>query len=71
MNDTAVYDAMRFDIRAGDLVWAKKVGTPEAMLRDGFFLGAELRYCSQELLDDRGYAFDAEGAQGGEKPPKD
>jgi hypothetical protein len=61
--DIPVYDAMRFDIRAGDLVWAEKVGTPDAILRDGFLIGGELRYCSRELFDERGYTFDAERAQ--------
>jgi hypothetical protein len=40
--DIPVYDAMRFDIRAGDLVWAEKVGTPDAISRDGFLIGGEL-----------------------------
>jgi hypothetical protein len=33
-NDTAVFDAMRFDFRAGEPVWTGLVGTPEAMRRD-------------------------------------
>jgi hypothetical protein len=27
-NDTAVYDAMRFDIQAGDHIWTGRAGTP-------------------------------------------
>jgi hypothetical protein len=60
MNNIAVYDAMRFDIKAEEMVWTQKVGTPEAILRDGFFIGGELRYCSAKDLNERGYAFEGE-----------
>jgi hypothetical protein len=29
-NDTAVYDAMRFDIQAGDHIWTGRAGTPRS-----------------------------------------
>jgi hypothetical protein len=52
-NDTAVYDAMRYD--NGELIWAERVGRPDAIVRDGLTIGGELRYCPHEWLDDRGY----------------
>jgi hypothetical protein len=40
-NDTAVYDAMQFDVQAGDYVRIGKVGRPDAFDRDGFKAGGE------------------------------
>jgi len=56
-NDTAVYDAMRFDVRAGDQhVWTGRAGIREAIGRDGHSLeGMSLRYCPHEWIDDSGY----------------
>jgi hypothetical protein len=56
MNDTAVYYAMRFDIRAGGHVWTGRTGTREAISRDGFSIdGISLRHCPHEWIDDSGY----------------
>jgi hypothetical protein len=54
-SDTAVYDAMCFDIRTVDYLWNGKVGTPNAIKRDGFLVGGELRYCPHEWIDESGY----------------
>jgi hypothetical protein len=54
-NDTAVFDAMCFDIEAGDHIWTRHVGTLEAIRRDGHSTGGPLRYCPHEWIDDRGY----------------
>jgi hypothetical protein len=54
-NDTAVFDAMRFDFRAGEPVWTGLVGTPEAIRRDKHLIGGQLRYCPHEWLDELGY----------------
>jgi hypothetical protein len=61
-NDTAVFDAVRLNIRTGSEVWTGRVGTPEAIRRDGLLIGGELRYCPHEWLDKRGYV-DPELAQ--------
>jgi len=61
-NDTAVFDAVRLNIRTGGEVWTGRVGTPEAIRRDGLLIGGELRYCPHEWLDKRGYV-DPELAQ--------
>jgi len=37
-NDTVVFDAMRFDIRIGQYIWSRRVGTPVAIKRDGLFI---------------------------------
>jgi hypothetical protein len=52
-NDTAVFDAMRFDIEAGDHIWTRRVGTPEAIRRDALSTGGLLRYCPHDWIDDR------------------
>jgi hypothetical protein len=55
-NDTAIYDAMRFDIRAGDHIWTGRAGTREAIGRDGYSIeGMSLRYCPHEWIDASGY----------------
>jgi hypothetical protein len=55
-NDVAVYDALRFDSDAGETVWTGRMGTRDAILRDGFTIDpASLSYCPHEWLDDRGY----------------
>jgi hypothetical protein len=54
-NDTAVFDAVRLNIRTGSEVWTGRIGTPEAIRRDGLLIGGELRYCPHEWLDKRGY----------------
>jgi hypothetical protein len=55
-NDKAVFDAMRFDIRAGQDIWSRRTGTREAINRDGYRIDPmSLRYCPHEWIDDRGY----------------
>jgi hypothetical protein len=54
-NDTVVFDAMRFDIRIGQYVWTRRVGTPEAIRRDGLFIAGLPQYCPHEWLDEKGY----------------
>jgi hypothetical protein len=38
-NDTKVFYAMRYDHRMGDHVWTRRVGTAEAILREGLVVG--------------------------------
>jgi hypothetical protein len=55
-NDTAVFDAMRFDVSAGENVWAGLTGTREAIRRDGYCVDPIfLRFCPHEWLDSQGY----------------
>jgi hypothetical protein len=39
-NDTAVFDAVRLNIRTGSEVWTGRIGTPEAIRRDGLLMAA-------------------------------
>jgi hypothetical protein len=55
-NDTAVFDAMRFDIKSGTDVWTRSTGTREAISRDGLRSDPmSLNYCPHEWINDRGY----------------
>jgi hypothetical protein len=55
-NDTAVFDAMRFDLRAGENVWTGRTGTREAIRRDGHSVDpVSLNYCPHGWIDSRGY----------------
>jgi hypothetical protein len=55
-NDTAVFDAMWFDIQAGDNVWTGRTGRREAIQRDGYSIDPmSLNYCPHEWIDSRGY----------------
>jgi hypothetical protein len=55
-NDTAVFDAMRFDFSTGDNVWTGLTGTREAIRRDGYNVDTiALRFCPHEWVDVRGY----------------
>ena len=55
-NDIAVYDALRFDSGAGESIGTGRMGTREAILRDGLtFDPASVSYCPHEWLDERGY----------------
>lgn len=67
-NDTVVFDAMRFDIRIGQYVWTRRVGTPEAIQRDGLFIAGLPQYCPHEWLDEKGYV-DSELARKHPYPP--
>jgi hypothetical protein len=54
-NDTPVFDAMRFDVQAGDTVWSGKTGTREAIERAALIARGEVNYCPHEWLDERGF----------------
>jgi hypothetical protein len=55
-NDTAVFDAMRFDISSGENVWTGLTGTREAIRRDGYCVyPISLRFCPHEWIDRQGY----------------
>jgi hypothetical protein len=55
-NATAVFDAMRFDISAGENVWTGLTGTREAIRRDGYYVDPlSLKFCPHEWIDNRGY----------------
>ncbi|MCK1474897.1 hypothetical protein IVB27_08765 [Bradyrhizobium sp. 197] len=54
-SDTAVYDAMRPDPN-GHREWAGRLGTREAIRRDGLELDAtSLAYCPHEWINAAGY----------------
>ena len=56
MNDTEIFDEMRFDVRAGKNVWTGRTGTREAIHRDGHTIDpASQAFCPHEWLDERGY----------------
>jgi hypothetical protein len=55
-NDTAVFDAMHFDVSAGDSIWTGLTGTREAIRRDGYCIDPLfLKFCPHEWIDRRGY----------------
>jgi hypothetical protein len=55
-NDTAVFDAMRFDVSDGKNIWTGLTGTREALRRDGYSIDPlSLRFCPHEWIDGRGY----------------
>ena len=55
-NDTPVYDAVRLESAAAQPIWTGRIGTREAIARDGLFAdGNSLAYCPHEWLDDQGY----------------
>ncbi|MGA7808509.1 hypothetical protein [Bradyrhizobium sp.] len=55
-HDTAIFDAMRFDMTSGENVWTGQMGTRQAILRDGYRVDTvSLCYCPHEWIDDRGY----------------
>jgi hypothetical protein len=55
-NDTAVFDAMLFDVSAGENVWTGLTGTREAIRRDGYSIDPiSLNFCPHEWIDSRGY----------------
>jgi hypothetical protein len=56
MNDTAVFDAMRFDAEAGEDIWTGLMGTREAIQRDGLTIDqGSMSYCPHEWLNSSGY----------------
>ena len=55
-NDTAVFDALRFDSEAGENVATGRMGTRQAITRDGLLIDTNsLSYCPHEWIDGSGY----------------
>jgi hypothetical protein len=55
-NDIAVFDALRFDARSGDRVATGRIGTREAIIRDGLLIDPlSIGYCPHEWIDGSGY----------------
>ncbi|MGX1321608.1 hypothetical protein AB7M17_005061 [Bradyrhizobium sp. USDA 377] len=54
-NDTAVFDALRFDPQEGEIATGR-IGTREAILRDGLLIDpSTLAYCPHQWIDGSGY----------------
>jgi len=51
-NDTSVHDAMRYDHREGENVWAGRVGTAEAIRREGLLVGPWIGGAPHQWLKD-------------------
>jgi len=55
-NDTEVFDAMRFDVVSGDMIWTGRVGTREAIRRAKLAIDpGSWNFCPHQWLDDRGF----------------
>jgi hypothetical protein len=55
-SDVVLYDALRFDSDAGESIWTGRMGTREAVQRDGHtFDPASRSYYPHEWLDEYGY----------------
>ncbi len=55
-NDTAVYDAMHLDPASGEQSWTDRMGTREAIMRDGLAIDpGSLAFCPHEWIDNNGY----------------
>jgi hypothetical protein len=55
-NDTAVFEATRFDLETGEREWVGRMGTREAIVRDGMAVDtASVAYCPHEWIDGRWY----------------
>jgi hypothetical protein len=55
-HDTAVFDALCFDPGIGERVSTGRIGTREAIVRDGLFIDpSSLGYCPHEWIDGSGY----------------
>jgi hypothetical protein len=55
-NDTAVYDAVRLDPSSGEQSWTDRMGTREAITRDGLAIDlGSLAFCPHEWINDSGY----------------
>lgn len=55
-NDTEVFDAMRFDVVSGDMVWTGRVGTREAIRREKLAVDQfSWKSCPHQWLDERGF----------------
>ena len=55
-NDTAVFDAMLFDVSTGENVWTGLTGTREAIRRDGYSIDPiSLKFCPHAWINNDGY----------------
>jgi hypothetical protein len=55
-NDTEVFDAMRFDVVSGDMVWTGREGTREAIRREKLAVDQlSWKSCPHQWLDERGF----------------
>jgi hypothetical protein len=55
-NDTKVFDAMRFDVVSGDMVWTGREGTREAIRREKLAIDpGSWKFCPHQWLDERGF----------------
>jgi len=55
-NDTEVFDAMRFDVVSGDMVWTGREGTREAIRREKLAVDqCSWKFCPHQWLDERGF----------------
>lgn len=55
-NDTAVFDAIHLDAKSGEKEWDGRLGTREAIMRDGLAIDrASLAYCPHEWINSAGY----------------
>jgi hypothetical protein len=55
-NDTEVFDAMRFDVVSGDMVWTGHVGTREAIRRERLAIDpGSWSFCPHQWLDEQGF----------------
>ena len=55
-NDTAVFDAMRPDRESGEREWAGRMGTLDAIRRDGLEIDTpSLAFCPHEWINSAGY----------------
>jgi hypothetical protein len=55
-NDNAVFAAMIADAQTGESVWTGLVGTPDAILRDGYTIDPiSMNFCPHDWIGSRGY----------------
>ncbi|TWA99128.1 hypothetical protein [Bradyrhizobium stylosanthis] len=55
-NDTAVFDALCFDPKEGEKIATGRIGTREAIMRDGLLVDpGSLAYCPHQWIDASGY----------------
>jgi hypothetical protein len=55
-NDTEVFDAMRFDVTSGDMVWTGRMGTRDAIRQEKLAIDpGSWKFCPHQWLDERGF----------------
>ena len=55
-NDTEVFDAMRFDVVSGDMVWTGQMGTHDAIRQEKLAIDpGSWSFCPHQWLDERGF----------------